>query len=123
MEQYNFVWSILYRDIKIKIIDWFISKIVITHMKNMKILRRAIKLIFLFTPLVIFAVIYFLPDSWKSLYPQDTLSIIFIQIENLYSSNPFALITIFGTAFGLITYYYGTLINSENKYSKVSESI
>lgn len=80
-------------------------------------------LIFIFSPLVTISIIGFASDIWADLYSKESLSTIITHLEELYTTNPFALITILGTAFGLITYYYGTIINSENKYSKISENL
>ena len=80
-------------------------------------------LIFIFSPLVTISIIGFASEIWANIYSKESLSIIIIHLEKLYITNPFALIAILGTAFGVITYYYGTIINSENKYSKISESL
>ena len=82
-----------------------------------------VKLVIYIVPFIVLLIIKILPGFWRAIFPKNGFSLIFDQLTTMYNSNPFATIAIIASAIGISTTYYGVLLRSETKYSKLVEEI
>jgi len=82
-----------------------------------------VKFVIYIVPFIVLLIIKIFPGFWRAIFPKNSFSFIFDQLTTMYNSSPFATIAIIASALGISTTYYGVLLRSETKYSKLVEEI